>query len=158
MSDFFDTDDLQDMIDEINAVAEGIEMAPDIVKEVLESYLPMWRRLAPISDTKTRGALRRSIRVVASGGNYGISMLDYGWFNLYGVRPNARTPFNTLSNPLAPRRQPMPSLLKGNFYQYSNRRFGLPATVFMPQLQSEESLSDFVDEIFNIIEQRILQD
>ncbi len=151
---FFDTDDLQDMIDEINAVAEGIEMAPDIVREVLEQYLPLWRRLAPI-DT---GRLKNSIRIVASGGNYGISMLNYGWFNLYGVRPAARTPFNTLSNPLAPRRQPIPSLIKGDFYQYSNRRFGLPATIFMPQLQSEESLSDFVDEIFNIIQQRILQD
>lgn len=151
---FFDTDDLQDMIDEINAVAEGIEMAPDIVREVLEQYLPLWRRLAPV-DT---GRLRQSIRIVASGGNYGISMLNYGWFNLYGVRPAARTPFNTLSNPLAPRRQPIPSLLKGDFYQYSNRRFGLPATIFMPQLQSEESLSEFVDEIFNIIQQRILQD
>lgn len=154
MSQFFDTDDLQDMIDEINAVAEGIEMAPDIVREVLEQYLPLWRRLAPV-DT---GRLRQSIRIVASGGNYGISMLNYGWFNLYGVRPAARTPFNTLSNPLAPRRQPIPSLLKGDFYQYSNRRFGLPATIFMPQLQSEESLSEFVDEIFNIIQQRILQD
>ena len=129
MSQFFDTDELDDMINEINAVAEGIEMAPDIVREVLEQYLPLWRRLAPI-DT---GRLRNSIRIVASGGNYGISMLNYGWFNLYGVRPAARTPFNTLSNPLAPRRQPMPSLLKGDFYQYSNRRFGLPATVFMPQ-------------------------
>ena len=150
---FFDTDDLNDMIDEISAVAEGIEMAPDIVREVLESYVPRWRQLAPIDS----GRLRQSIRVVAQGGQYGISMVDYGWFNLYGVRPNARTPFNAISV-TTPRRQPRPSLLKGDFYQYSNRKFGLPATVFMPQLQSEESLSDFVDEIFNIIEQRILQD
>ena len=153
MSQFFDTDDLQDMIDEINAVAEGIEMAPDIVREVLESYLPLWRRLAPVDS----GRLRQSIRIVASGGNYGISMVDYGWFNLYGVRPNARTPFNAISVS-TPRRQPRPSLLKGNFYQYSNRQYGLPATVFMPQLQSEQSFSEFVDEIFNIIEQRIIQD
>ena len=157
MSDFFDTSDLDDMINEINEVAEGIEMAPDIVRQVLESYLPLWKRLAPISDTKTRGALRRSIKIVASGGQYGISMLDYGWFNLYGVRPNARTPFNAISVS-TPRRQPRPSLLKGNFYQYSNRQYGLPATVFMPQLQSEQSFSEFVDEIFNIIEQRIIQD
>ena len=150
---FFDTDDLNDMIDEISAVAEGIEMAPDIVREVLESYVPRWRQLAPIDS----GRLRQSIRIVAQGGQYGISMVDYGWFNLYGVRPNASTPFNAISV-TTPRRQPRPSLLKGDFYQYSNRRFGLPATVFMPQLQSEESLSDFVDEIFNIIEQRILQD
>ena len=150
---FFDTDDLNDMIDEISAVAEGIEMAPDIVREVLESYVPRWRQLAPIDS----GRLRQSIRVVAQGGQYGISMVDYGWFNLYGVRPNARTPFNAISV-TTPRRQPRPSLLKGDFYQYSNRKFGLPATVFMPELQSEESLSDFVDEIFNIIEQRILQD
>ena len=150
---FFDTDDLNDMIDEISAVAEGIEMAPDIVREVLESYVPRWRQLAPIDS----GRLRQSIRVVAQGGQYGISMVDYGWFNLYGVRPNASTPFNAISV-TTPRRQPRPSLLKGDFYQYSNRRFGLPATVFMPELQSEESLSDFVDEIFNIIEQRILQD
>ena len=150
---FFDTDDLNDMIDEISAVAEGIEMAPDIVREVLESYVPRWRQLAPIDS----GRLRQSIRVVAQGGQYGISMVDYGWFNLYGVRPNASTPFNAISV-TTPRRQPRPSLLKGDFYQYSNRKFGLPATVFMPQLQSEESLSDFVDEIFNIIEQRILQD
>ena len=150
---FFDTDDLNDMIDEISAVAEGIEMAPDIVREVLESYVPRWRQLAPIDS----GRLRQSIRVVAQGGQYGISMVDYGWFNLYGVRPNASTPFDAISV-TTPRRQPRPSLLKGDFYQYSNRRFGLPATVFMPQLQSEESLSDFVDEIFNIIEQRILQD
>ena len=150
---FFDTDDLNDMIDEISAVAEGIEMAPDIVREVLESYVPRWRQLAPIDS----GRLRQSIRIVAQGGQYGISMVDYGWFNLYGVRPNASTPFNAISV-TTPRRQPRPSLLKGDFYQYSNRKFGLPATVFMPQLQSEESLSDFVDEIFNIIEQRILQD
>lgn len=150
---FFDTDDLNDMIDEISAVAEGIEMAPDIVREVLESYVPRWRQLAPIDS----GRLRQSIRVVAQGGQYGISMVDYGWFNLYGVRPNASTPFNAISV-TTPRRQPRPSLLKGDFYQYSNRKFGLPATVFMPELQSEESLSDFVDEIFNIIEQRILQD
>ena len=150
---FFDTDDLNDMIDEISAVAEGIEMAPDIVREVLESYVPRWRQLAPIDS----GRLRQSIRVVAQGGQYGISMVDYGWFNLYGVRPNASTPFDAISV-TTPRRQPRPSLLKGDFYQYSNRKFGLPATVFMPELQSEESLSDFVDEIFNIIEQRILQD
>lgn len=153
MSDFFDTSDLDDMINEINEVAEGIEMAPDIVKQVLESYLPLWKRLAPIDS----GRLRQSIKIVAQGGNYGISMLDYGWFNLYGVRPNARTPFNAISVS-TPRRQPRPSLLKGNFYQYSNRQYGLPATVFMPQLQSEQSFSEFVDEIFNIIEQRIIQD
>ncbi len=153
MSEFFDTDDLQDMIDEINEVAQGIEMAPDIVREVLEQYLPLWKRLAPVDS----GRLRQSIRIVAQGGNYGISMVDYGWFNLYGVRPNARTPFNAISVS-TPRRQPRPSLLKGDFYQYSNRRFGLPATVFIPQLQSEQSLSEFVDEIFNIIEQRIIQD
>ncbi len=153
MSDFFDTSDLDDMINEINEVAEGIEMAPDIVRQVLESYLPLWKRLAPIDS----GRLRQSIKIVAQGGNYGISMLDYGWFNLYGVRPNARTPFNAISVS-TPRRQPRPSLLKGNFYQYSNRQYGLPATVFMPQLQSEQSFSEFVDEIFNIIEQRIIQD
>ena len=153
MSEFFDTSDLDDMINEINEVAEGIEMAPDIVRQVLESYLPLWKRLAPIDS----GRLRQSIKIVAQGGNYGISMLDYGWFNLYGVRPNARTPFNAISVS-TPRRQPRPSLLKGKFYQYSNRQYGLPATVFMPQLQSEQSFSEFVDEIFNIIEQRIIQD
>ena len=153
MSEFFDTSDLDDMINEINEVAEGIEMAPDIVRQVLESYLPLWKRLAPIDS----GRLRQSIKIVAQGGNYGISMLDYGWFNLYGVRPNARTPFNAISVS-TPRRQPRPSLLKGNFYQYSNRQYGLPAIVFMPQLQSEQSFSEFVDEIFNIIEQRIIQD
>jgi len=153
MSEFFDTSDLDDMINEINEVAEGIEMAPDIVRQVLESYLPLWKRLAPIDS----GRLRQSIKIVAQGGNYGISMLDYGWFNLHGVRPNARTPFNAISVS-TPRRQPRPSLLKGNFYQYSNRQYGLPATVFMPQLQSEQSFSEFVDEIFNIIEQRIIQD
>lgn len=153
MSEFFDTSDLDDMINEINEVAEGIEMAPDIVRQVLESYLPLWKRLAPIDS----GRLRQSIKIVAQGGNYGISMLDYGWFNLYGVRPNARTPFNAISVS-TPRRQPRPSLLKGNFYQYSNRQYGLPATLFMPQLQSEQSFSEFVDEIFNIIEQRIIQD
>ena len=153
MSEFFDTSDLDDMINEINEVAEGIEMAPDIVRQVLESYLPLLKRLAPIDS----GRLRQSIKIVAQGGNYGISMLDYGWFNLYGVRPNARTPFNAISVS-TPRRQPRPSLLKGNFYQYSNRQYGLPATVFMPQLQSEQSFSEFVDEIFNIIEQRIIQD
>jgi hypothetical protein len=152
MSDFFDTSGLEDMIDEINSVAEGLEMAPDIVKEVLEQYLPLWKRLAPIDS----GKLRRSISIVASGGNYGISMLDYGWFNLYGVKPNGRTPFRAISVP-TPRRQPMPSLLKGDFYRYGNRQYGLPATVFMPQLQSEESFSEFVDQIFNIIEQRIIQ-
>lgn len=153
MSQFFDTDELDDMINEINAVAEGIEMAPDVVKQVLEQYLPLWRRLAPIDS----GRLRQSIRIVASGGNYGVSMLDYGWFNLYGVKPNARTPFNAISV-TTPRRQPIPSLLKGSFYEYKSRRFGLPATIFMPQFQSEQSLSEFVDEIFNIIEQRILEE
>jgi len=149
----FDTDGLQDMIDEINAVAEGIEMAPDIVRQVLESYIPRWRQLAPVK----KGQLRQSIRIVAQGGQYGISMLNYGWFNLYGVKPNARTPFNTISTP-APRTQPLPSLLKGGYYQYSNRRFGLPATNFAPELQTEQSFSQFVDEIFSIIEQRIIQD
>jgi hypothetical protein len=141
------------MIDEINEVAEGIEMAPDVVRQVLERYLPLWKRLAPVDS----GRLRQSIKIVASGGNYGISMLNYGWFNLYGVRPTARTPFNVISVS-TPRRQPMPSLLKGDFYQYSSRQFGLPATLFMPQLQSEQSFSEFVDEIFNIIEQTIIQD
>jgi len=149
----FDTDDLDDMIDEINAVAEGIEMAPDIVREVLEQYLPLWKRLAPVDS----GRLKQSIRIVASGGNYGVSMVDYGWFNLYGVKPNARTPFNAISV-TTPRTQPVPSLLKGSTYQYSNRKYGLPATNFIPQLRDEQSLSDFVDEIFNIIEQRIIQD
>lgn len=149
----FDTDDLEDMINEISAVADGIEMAPDIVRQVLESYLPRWRQAAPVDS----GRLRQSIRVIAQGGNYGISMLDYGWFNLYGVKPNARTPFNAISVS-TPRTQPVPSLLKGSTYQYRNRRYGLPATNFMPQLRDEQSLSEFVDEIFNIIEQRILQD
>ena len=70
MSEFFDTSDLDDMINEINEVAEGIEMAPDIVKQVLESYLPLWKRLAPIDS----GRLRQSIKIVAQGGNYGISI------------------------------------------------------------------------------------
>jgi len=149
----FDTDDLQDMIDEINQVAEGIEMAPDIVRQVLESYIPRWRQLAPID----KGNLKRSIRIVATGGQYGISMLNYGWFNLYGVKPNARTPFNIISTPV-PRSQPKPSLIKGDYYAYRSRRFGLPATNFAPELQTEESFSQFIEEIFSIIEQRIIQD
>ena len=149
----FDTDDLDDMINEINAIAEGIEMAPDIVRQVLQEYIPRWRQAAPVDS----GRLRQSIRVIAQGGNYGISMLDYGWYNLYGVKPNARTPFNAISVN-TPRTQPVPSLLKGSTYQYSNRRYGLPSTNFMPQFRDEQSLSEFVDEIFNIIEQRILQD
>lgn len=78
----FDTDDLDDMINEINAVAEGIEMAPDMVRQVLQEYIPRWRQAAPVDS----GRLRQSIRVIAQGGNYGISMLDYGWYNLYGDR------------------------------------------------------------------------
>ena len=156
MSEFIDTSGFDDIKAEIEAVAEGLEMAPDIIREVLESYLPIWKQRAPISSGNNRGQLRDSIKIVAQGGMYGISMVDYGWYNLYGVRPDARTPFNTLSNNEAPRRQPIPSLLKKGFYNYKNRQYGLPATIFMPQLQSDESFSRFVDEIFTIIENRII--
>lgn len=145
MSDFFDTSELDELINEINDVAEGLEMAPDAIESVLREYIQKWRANAPM-DT---GALKRSIRLIAQGGRYGISMLDYGFYQNFGVR-------GTQDNLglAVPSWSPLPPS-RGAKYSFSKRRFGLPAQKFF--LTTDEDLTDLVDEIFSIIEKRILE-
>jgi hypothetical protein len=155
----FRTDDLDDILAEINDVIDGIENIPQLLAQVIrEQYLAQWKTNARGRGQST-GNLSRSIEANAIGEGVEISMLPYGWYNLYGVMPSARDPLKTPAPSLfGLRSQPVVSLLKGSNYQYGSRQFGLPATNFIPELQNPIAFSNFLDAIFSTVEQRITEE
>jgi len=154
MSEFFDTSDLKDIEAEIlEAIQDVSDITIMLAEEIRRNYLPQWKTNAG------NGPLSSSIKVSNSNKLIVISMLPYGWYNLYGVQPAARTPMRRPAPKLfGVRSQPLPSLLKGSDYQYNSRQFGLPATNFIPELQNQIAFDRFIDQIFNRVEQRIIQD
>ena len=155
----FNTDDLDDIIAEIEGVIEDIDNIPELMAQVIrEQYLRQWKANARGAG-KSSGDLARSLQVNSTTDGVVIYMEPYGWYNLYGVMPKARDPLKQPAPSLfGARAQPLPSLLKGTNYQYSSRRFGLPATKFIPELQNPIAFSNFLDAIFSTVEQRITEE
>lgn len=100
---------------------------------------------------KDTGALKRSIKLNLDRYGFQIEMLNYGFFNNYGVGPTARTPFNrrpTGGTPQQPFGVTEPLTL-GN-YEYQNRKFGLPARPFF---DLEEIQNRLIDVVLNTLEE-----
>lgn len=155
----FRTDDLDDLKSEIEQLIDGIDDIPELMAQIIrERYLEQWKTNAR-GRGKSSGDLARSIEVNSIAEGVEISMEPYGWYNLYGVMPSARDPLKTPAPSLfGVRSQPVVSLLKGTNYQYGSRRFGLPATNFIPELQNPIAFSNFLDAIFSTVEQRITEE
>lgn len=155
----FNTDDLDDLKNEILELIEDIDDIPELMAQIIrERYLEQWKTNAR-GRGESSGDLARSIEVNSIAEGVEISMLAYGWYNLYGVMPKYRDPLKQPAPSLfGLRSEPMPSLLKGTEYQYSSRRFGLPATEFIRELQNPIAFSNFLDVIFNLVEQRITEE
>ena len=155
----FRTDDLKDLQDEIESLIDGIDDIPEIMTQIIrERYLQQWKTNAR-GRGNSSGKLSRSLQVNSTSDGVVIYMEPYGWYNLYGVMPKYRDPLKQQAPSLfGLRSEPMPSLLKGTNYQYSSRRFGLPATNFIPELQNPIAFSNFLDVIFNLVEERITEE
>ena len=124
------------------------------MSQELDQIVYRMRQLAP----QDSGRLRSSIALLSDSTgqdlSVALSMLDYGFYQNFGVKPTAQSPFRNLSSTMAERRQPyaVPPLTA---FEYSNRRFGLPATVFfdLDELRdqvafiAENNIQEIVDNI-----------
>ena len=78
-------DAFQELIEDINDLDGAIQnLATRIATEIREG--------SPVDS----GDLRRSIKVNLDRFGFRLEMLDYGFFQNYGVSPQARTPFNQM--------------------------------------------------------------
>ena len=147
---------LDEAYEEFSRIADRWENSAYLAGEMtyeLDNLVFQMRSLAPVD----RGRLKSSISLLAQGSSGDLSvvlsMLDYGYYQNFGVKPSAQSPINRLSSTMAERRQPYgvptPSGVIGDF-SYSNRRFGLPATVFF-------DYNELRDQIAIIAESNILE-
>lgn len=127
-------DAFQELIDEINDLDGAIQMlATELATEI--------RANAPVDN----GDLRRSIKVNLDRYGFQLEMLAYGFYQNYGVGPQARTPFNEMPTGGQPQ-QPfgIQEPVDLGFYQYKNRKFGLPARPFFDIQDIEDRLFETV--------------
>ena len=148
-------------LDEFAAALEGFSttaIAGNLTQE-LDNLAYQMRSLAPMQS----GRLRNSIQLLAdtTGTDLSVvlSMVEYGYYQNFGVNPAAQTPFRTLSNTSAERRQPygVDALEFTPFsYDTNERRFGLPATVFFDYEQLLEQVAFIAENgIVEVINDRI---
>jgi hypothetical protein len=138
--------------------ADPKSIAGDLTRD-LDNIAYRLRTLAP----QDSGRLRSSIALLASGSTGDVEvtlqMLDYGLYQNYGVGPQAKTPFNSLSSTNAPRRQPYGVTVSGvslGDYMYESRNFGLPATVFFDYEQLLTEIAQLAENgIFDAINDNI---
>jgi hypothetical protein len=113
--------------------ADPKSIAGDLTRD-LDNIAYRLRTLAP----QDSGRLRSSIALLASGSTGDVEvilqMLDYGLYQNYGVNGSEGIrEIRPLSSTNAPRREPYGVTVANSTlgsYEYSNRRYGLPATVF----------------------------
>lgn len=123
-------DAFQELIEEINDLDGAIQaLATQLATEI--------RDAAPVDN----GDLKRSIKVNLDRYGFRLEMLAYGFYQNYGVGPQARTPFNQMPTGGEPR-QPfgITSPIDLGFYEYKDRRFGLPARPFFDIQEIEDRL------------------
>ncbi len=127
-------DAFQELIEDINDLDGAIQnLATRIATEIRED--------SPVDS----GDLRRSIKVNLDRFGFRLEMLDYGFFQNYGVSPQAQTPFNQMPTGGSPQ-QPfgISEPVDLGFYQYKNRKFGLPARPFFDVQEIEDRLYETV--------------
>lgn len=102
------------------------------------------RRLAPV-DT---GRLKSSIALLAEATGKDLSvvlqMLDYGYYQNFGVLPTAKSPINRLASTPAERTQPY-GIPPFTPFRYTNRQFGLPATNFIQFEELRDQVATIVE-------------
>ena len=127
-------DAFQELIDEINDLDGAIQaLATQLATEI--------RDASPVDS----GDLRRSIKVNLDRYGFQLEMLSYGFYQNYGVGPQAQTPFNPMPTGGQPQ-QPfgITEPVDLGFYQYKNRKFGLPARPFFDIQDIEDRLFETV--------------
>jgi hypothetical protein len=135
-----------------DALGNGTYLGGEMSQE-LDNLAYQMRRLAPMD----RGRLRNSIALLADSTGADLSvvleLVEYGLYQNYGVSPNARSPFRTLDSTMADRRQPYGVTVENvslGDYSYSNRNFGLPATVFF-------DYETLLDQVATIVENTTIE-
>lgn len=100
-----------------------------------------------------KGNLKSSIKAVIDEESLSFQMLAYGLFQNYGVKPDYNTttehkPFNSrfggIKNPEEVPFGVEPRPTSGNFYTYSNRKFGLPRRQFFDANEIATIIADGV--------------
>lgn len=135
LSDWLAFQDTIDSLDNIDIVLQ--DMATSIVDEM--------RRDVP----KDTGDLKKSIKVQMDRFGFRISMLEYGFFQNYGVNPTPSTLRNTTQSPTNPvNPYGVTEPLRFGDYEYKNRKFGLAARPFF-------NLEDIQNRLIEIVEQQI---
>jgi len=130
-------DAFQEIIDEINDLDGAIQsLATQIATEIREA--------SPVAAIDG-GDLRRSIKVNLDRYGFRLEMLAYGFYQNYGVGPQARTPFNTMPTGGQPQ-QPfgITEPVDLGFYEYKHRKFGLPSRPFFDIQDIEDRLFETV--------------
>jgi len=98
---------------------------------------------------KDTGDLKKSIKVQTDRFGFRLQMLEYGFYQNYGVGPKPRTLNNTTNSPTAPvNPYGVTEPLAFGDYQYSNRKFGLAARPFF-------DLADIQTRLIELVEQQI---
>tara|TARA_R110000744_G_scaffold46545_1_gene102848 strand:+ start:5401 stop:5835 length:435 start_codon:yes stop_codon:yes gene_type:complete len=135
-------DIFQELIEEINDLDGAIQsLATELATEIREN--------APVAAVNG-GSLKRSVKVLLDKYGFQIEMNDYGFFQNYGVGPQARTPFNQMPTGGEPE-QPfgIKSPISLGDYEYKTRKFGLPARQFFNIQDIEDRL---IETVLNNIE------
>lgn len=149
---------------DMNAIARGEGEIPDAIFEALQIYARQLAQSAPRGKT---GYLRNSIRAIAQGNRYGITMVDYGYFQNFGVSGTQND--IGLTVPAWSGLQPS----SGSQFKFKRRtisdksglpfpvrrsiaRFGIKPRRFF--LTTDQDMTTLADRIFNIIENTILSD
>ena len=128
------------------------------MSQELDQLVYQMRKLAP----QDSGKLRSSIALLSDSSgqdlSIALSMLDYGFYQNFGVDGTDGVngpPFRNLSYGSNDRRTPYGAPPEVKAFEYSNRTFGLPATVFfdLDELReqvafiAENNIQEIVDNI-----------
>lgn len=108
------------------------------------------RRNVPID----KGNLKESIQVTMDRFGFQISMLEYGFYQNYGVKPDANPSAGAhkpFGNEFGSIKQPFGVIVDDQVFgdfQYNNRRFGLPSRQFF-------DLDDYQERLIELVENQI---
>lgn len=124
------------------------------MSQELDQLVFRMRQLAPQKSGRLRSSIALLSESTGKDLSVALSMLDYGFYQNFGVKPTAQSPFRNLSSTMAERRQPY-AVPPFTAFEYRNRRFGLPATVFfdLDELRdqiafiAENNIQEIVDNI-----------
>ena len=133
--------DLQDFERFLEDKGQEISNISQLIAETMQPYIQDMIRRAPVRT----GALVRSIGyTVVDNTTISFNMLDYGVFQNYGVSGTQ----DNLGRPVPFGVEPEP---RGTFYQFRQRRFGLPAQTFF-------NVDDLRTQIVEDIENKLAQE